>query len=305
MIRAGEVHRDEAVAKLMEVNNRPDPSHARRFLEYTAQNRISLNGLWARLDDRGYVVASVLVVPGAGRTAMVFASRPANAAEVPMIGAVIDRACGELNGCDVHLAQVLLDSTEVLERESFLCGGFVDLASLSYLERPVPRGRADERRSDPWPTGVSVVTYDESLQSQLVAILDASYEDTLDCPGLRGLRHTEDILQGHLASGLFDPQLWTLLKLNDQWVGALLLNPAVGQQSIELVYLGLAPSVRKRGLATRLLRHGLELMRGRPERVINLAVDDANRPALALYEREGFRSVLRRLALIRPTRRSR
>jgi ribosomal protein S18 acetylase RimI-like enzyme len=302
MIRVDGTRRDEAIAKLVEVHGRPDPSHARRFLEYTAQNRITLDGLWARLDQRGRITASVLVVPGAGRTAMVFATRQATAADAKLVGELINRACREISPTDVHLAQVLVDPNEPFERLAFLSGGFADLAALSYLERPVPRGRMDENVKVTWPAGVELHTYADSLRLDLVAILDASYEHTLDCPELRGLRHTEDSLAGHLAGGLQNPQLWTLLRVDGRWAGALLLNPSAGHQSIELVYLGLAAWARNRGLGWRLLRHGLELVRGRPERVINLAVDEANTPAIALYRREGFRPVLRRLALIRPVR---
>jgi ribosomal protein S18 acetylase RimI-like enzyme len=54
------------------------------------------------------------------------------------------------------------------------------------------------------------------------------------------------------------------------------------------------------GLGRMLLRHGLHLLRDRSERTLTLAVDDENKPAFAMYRSEGFRTVLRRLAMIRP-----
>ena len=45
---------------------------------------------------------------------------------------------------------------------------------------------------------------------------------------------------------------------------------------------------------------GLDLVAGRPERVITLAVDEKNDPALALYNRVGFRRVARRIAPLLP-----
>jgi ribosomal-protein-alanine N-acetyltransferase len=80
----------------------------------------------------------------------------------------------------------------------------------------------------------------------------------------------------------------------------LLLNRSPASNTIELVYLGLAPAARGRGLGRQLLRHGLHLLGRREERAITLAVDEQNDPALALYRGEGFRRVLRRIALIRP-----
>lgn len=307
-IAAGDVVRvdgrllDAAVVRLVESGASADPHHARRFLEYTSQHKISLDGFWALVDGHGNVQASVLSVPGAGRTAMIFASRPRNAGEVASIGRLIDYACGQLDPPAIHLAQTLLDMTDHLEHQSFTVGGFRELASLSYLERAVPRGRTNQLTPPTWPSDAEIRSFDDSLSDVMVAILDSSYEDTLDCPGLRGCRRTQDIFEGHRASGRFDPRLWTVLRIGGQWAGALLLNPAHGHQSIELVYLGLSKWVRGRGLGRSLLRHGLQLVRDRPERVINLAVDEANAPALALYQREGFRAVLRRRALIRPIR---
>ena len=96
--------------------------------------------------------------------------------------------------------------------------------------------------------------------------------------------------------------MWTLLSIDGKIGGTLLLNPASDRQSIELVYLGLAKWARGRGLGRMLLRHGFSLLAGRPERTINLAVDEANSPALSLYRSEGFVPVLRRVAMIRPVR---
>ena len=68
---------------------------------------------------------------------------------------------------------------------------------------------------------------------------------------------------------------------------------------MELVYLGLAPGARGRGLGRQLLRHGLGLLHERRERSVTLAVDSRNTPALSLYESEGFRPAVQRAALIR------
>jgi ribosomal protein S18 acetylase RimI-like enzyme len=153
-----------------------------------------------------------------------------------------------------------------------------------------------------WPPGATVHTYDDHRREELVSILEATYEGTLDCPDLCGRRDTADILEGHRSTGRFDPSLWTILRLDGRPAGVLLMNPSNVGGSIELVYVGLAPFARGRGLATQLLRHGLSLLGGRSERTISLAVDDRNAPALTLYRREGFRPVLRRIAMIRSIR---
>jgi len=76
-------------------------------------------------------------------------------------------------------------------------------------------------------------------------------------------------------------------------------NPAPPGEKIELVYLGLIPEARGRGLGSRLLRHGLRQIHQRTESTVSLAVDEQNTPAIQLYKQQGFRRVMRRMAMIR------
>ncbi|MEM7229219.1 MAG: GNAT family N-acetyltransferase [Planctomycetota bacterium] len=301
IIRVGEDRRLEAIQRLVDADGRGDPDHARRFLDSSASMGISLDDLFARLDDGNRIVASVLSVRSPGRTAMLFASHVRTPAEIPSLAGVIRHTGAVLDETDISLSQALLDPSEIRERSAFLQGGFHDLASLSYLERPIPNRR--QRPRIDWPDNVVAVPYEQSRHAEIIPLLNATYHDTLDCPGLFGLRETADILDGHVATGEFDPTLWTLLEVDEQLAGVLMLNPSTSSQSVELVYMGLAPIARGRGLGTRLLRHGLSLVSGRRERTVTLAVDDLNAPALHVYRREGFRRFLRRRALIRSDQR--
>jgi ribosomal protein S18 acetylase RimI-like enzyme len=291
--------RDEAVARLVWQPG-GDRDHGRRFLDYAQSHRIPLERLWARLDPLDRMQAVVLAVPSPGRTAILFASHPLAKDQVRSLGGVIDATCRSVAKEGVDVAQVLLDPSEQLEQNAFSSGGFMTLATLSYLERPVRPPRGYTAPPPQWPPGIKVVRYQPSLDSELLSVLDASYEETMDCPGLRGLRRTIDILDGHRHSGAFDPSLWTLLMINGDYVGALLLNPAMDASAIELVYLGLAKSARGLGLGRQLLRYGLRLIEARKEKNITLAVDEANLPAVSLYRAEGFRQAMRRVAMIRP-----
>ncbi len=298
IIRIDGDRRLEAIERLIGTGSGDDRTHAERFIDFSAANAIRLDALWSRLDEAGRIECSVLAVPSPGRTAMVFASRPRSRGGIARIGGLIDHVCHELLDMDVALAQALLGPNEVLERQAHEAGGFWTLAELSYLERSV-----GTRRDGPppaWSTGVAVEPYCDAHRDELLAALNESYEGTLDCPGLRGLRQTEDILEGHRGTGQFDPSLWTLLRVDGRVSGMLLLNPSSARDTVELVYLGVSPRVRGRGLGRQLLRHGVSLLSGRRERTVTLAVDNRNHPAIALYRSEGFRRVLRRLALIRP-----
>lgn len=300
VIRVPKQRQSEALERLVSAGTEPARESARRFIEYASQARISLDAMWACLDDRGRIERTLLAVPSPGRTAMLFVSRPRRPEDVAPAAELIERGSSELGGLGVHLAQVLLDPRDELERQAYEAGGFTFLATLSYLERAIPAPGQAPRCN--LPEDVSLQPCTDPHDARWVQALEASYEDTMDCPGLLGLRDTADIIEGHRSVGEFEPGLWTLMSVGDQPAGVLMLNPTPTNRTIELVYLGLAPFARGRGLATQLLRHGLALVAGRPERMMTLAVDEQNTPAIRLYQREGFRRTLRRIAYIRSAR---
>ncbi|HMN96952.1 MAG TPA: GNAT family N-acetyltransferase [Phycisphaerales bacterium] len=295
---------------------RADPSALARLLERPGARRDLLVAAFAE----GRCLAAAMALPCAGRTAQVIASQPETPREVAAVAEALAALCTALRPEEAIVAQALLEE-ERLESEpiparsrapapapgsgaghagllaSFFRAGFFDLATLEYLVREI---RSDESPAVASPPGgVEVIAWRRGDPS-LRAVLEASYEQTLDCPGLRGIRPTEDIIEGHLAAGRYQEGLWSLLRVDGRPLGALLLSPSHLGSDLELIYLGLAVAARGRGLGRFLLRHGLRQASLRRERRISLAVDRANAPAVALYRSEGFRKVAVRRALIRP-----
>ncbi|MHC4127185.1 MAG: GNAT family N-acetyltransferase [Planctomycetota bacterium] len=301
IVQVGATRRSEAIERLVSTGPATDRRAVQHFLHYAEANAVSLDGLWSRLGPDGRFDSTVLAVPSPGRTAMVFASHPAAATQTESIAQLIDHACRQVAAWGVELAQALLDPSEDLDHRMLEAAGFLELAVLSYQERPIAKTTPPRPQ---WPPGVRVRVepYRNELERDLATILNRSYEQTLDCPGLYGLRRTEDIIAGHKATGRFDPSLWTLLWVDEQPAGVALINPFPGHKTSELVYIGLAPFARGRGLGRPLLRHGLCLLQGRRERSLTLAVDQRNTPALALYGAEGFQQAVLRVAMIRSLR---
>src|SRR5690606_3899222 len=140
---------------------------------------------WSLTDATGRIVATALVVPGAGRVAMVFATRPATTAEVEPIGSLIAHASTSAASGNVRLVQALADPEEGLEVQAFEAGGLTRLATLRYLERQAPR--KGEFAPPLFEPPLRVVEWSRTRRRDMIRVLEATYLDTLDCPGLCGM----------------------------------------------------------------------------------------------------------------------
>jgi ribosomal protein S18 acetylase RimI-like enzyme len=287
------------------------------MLTAAAVHGIDLSLMWATVDRAAGGRATrarqvCLAVPGAGRTAMLILSGPAGgdeALERAERVACIEAACRHL-GCpesapprEVRLVQALPEPPEPWAVRAFEDAGFIKVGDLAYLRRPMwpPLVVAPPT----WPAGVTVrnverVGRGDPDRERLIAALERSYEDTLDCPELCGLRETSDILESHLATGVFDRGLWWLVLREGDPHGCVLLSRCPDQGSVELVYLGLSPQLRGQGIGSRLLEMALARVGGAPGEHITCAVDLRNGPAGRVYGRLGFSEFGRRVAMVRP-----
>ena len=89
-----------------------------------------------------------------------------------------------------------------------------------------------------------------------------SYEGTLDCPALNGVRDLPDVLASYRACGEFDPaERWFIACRGERDVGCLLLADHPDADQWEIVYVGLVPEERGRGSGLALTRHAQWLAR--------------------------------------------
>ncbi len=213
------------------------------------------------------------------------------------------------------MAQALTEPAHGWAKEAFLAAGFMHVGDLTYLRRT-----ADSSSVVPPPKlgdGVELRTFASveaaegrgAAEKVFGAALEASYEQTLDCPELCGLRSISDVLDSHRSTGQFDPRLWWVILgapagvalTTRKPLGCLLLNPCKDQQTIELVYIGLAMEARGKGWARPVLLHGISLAsQGRRSYEVACAVDDRNLPARNLYASLGFRESGHRVAMVKP-----
>ncbi|MFG0283733.1 MAG: GNAT family N-acetyltransferase [Phycisphaerales bacterium JB039] len=285
---------------------------AASFLEAAPEHGIDLDLFWGVVGPDGQVAEAALAVLGAGRTAMLFVSRPADGADHPEARAESVRAaCAGLQqrfGQRVVIAQGLPEPSEPWAERAFRDAGFLHVGNLAYLSRPLRAVDAATASQAHWPPGVAVrplrtLARGSEDRRQLAEAMERSYQSTLDCPELCGLRETEDVIDSHQATGRWTGSMWRLVTLRGQPEGCILLNPSPAHRSVELVYIGLGPALRGRGLGLRLLQDAIGAAAARRKRdgadTITCAVDRRNAPALRLYQRLGFREVSARLAFVR------
>ncbi|MEL7472128.1 MAG: GNAT family N-acetyltransferase [Planctomycetota bacterium] len=301
--RVAPEHAAAAAERLLGRRDAHSMTAARQFVQAAPSHGIDLSLLWTtRANPIGQVA---LVTPGAGRTAMLFLGEPrsddgpsdAVARELERLIDAVGEAIREDARHEVAVLQCLPLPTHDWAHSALRSSGYTHVGDLAYLSASL--GSQAPPRPDP-PGGVRVRLASELTgDDDLLRALDRSYEHTLDCPELCGLRSTRDILDSHRAAGEHDPTLWRLAYIDDRPEGICLVNPNADTGDAELVYLGLSTELRGRGVGAWLLARGMdETCRRGIDRMI-CAVDLRNTPALALYRRFGFTETSQRSAFVR------
>lgn len=294
-----------------------DPAESgTRFLKRAREHGIDLDLLWAVSFNGKDARQAVLVLPQAGRTGMIFLSGPGpdrlcgdrktqHADRVAVLRGAIEGAPRAL-GDGLHLLQALPSPEEWWTIDACTEAGMLRLGELAYLKRPIATRPHHKPSRDQWPDGVEIHPIrglGEDLDGPaLRTALERSYIDTLDCPGLCALRELPDVIESHRSAGQFDPSLWWIVTLHGRPEGCILLSPNPDTDSVELVYMGLGPDLRGRGLGVRLLETAIENANRLGLSEIACAVDKRNEPARSVYARLGFVEFARRIAFVVGTR---
>lgn len=182
--------------------------------------------------------------------------------------------------------------------------GFDRLATLDYLS-----GTIDEatQSKDSQVVGLRSDTLDWNRGDELnrfAAFVDQTYVETHDCPRLTEYRTALQTLRGYQASRAYAPDWWFRLAdpHSGENLGCLILanhqrdhddpNAGNGDDVAEIVYMGLVPSARGRGLGSEIVRLAKQIAGREGASRIILAVDQRNRPANSIYHRAGLQAVL-------------
>jgi ribosomal protein S18 acetylase RimI-like enzyme len=236
------------------------------------------------------LVGALVCVSLAGASALVWPPQSVDDGRRRQREDLLVRHAGDwLRRRGVKLAQALLPLDEDFRAAPLERNGFHHVTCLLYLRhglRPLPR-------SDGLPR-LAYLSYADAGEERFGAALLRTYEGTLDCPELNGVRPVEQVLAGHRAQGRFDPERWWLALEGGRPVGVLLLSEPADGGDGEVAYVGVAPEARRRGLGRELMLKALAEARAAGHSRLTLTVDARNRPARQLYLDLGFEPFDRR-----------
>jgi ribosomal protein S18 acetylase RimI-like enzyme len=232
------------------------------------------------------LVGALVCVPLRGASGLFW---PPHVLEGPRQREVEDRlvrfATDWLRRRGAKLAQALLPPDEAALADPLLRNGFAHVTRLLYLRHDL--GVLPEEGTGAVPN-VVFLPYRAETIDQFHQTLLRTYEATLDCPELNGVRDLAEIIDGHQGQGRHDPEHWWLAEEAGRPVGAVLTAELPDLGGWDLSYVGVVPEARGRGLGGRLTRKALVEARAAGAGCVTLAVDMRNGPAWNMYRRLGF-----------------
>lgn len=236
--------------------------------------------------DAGRLLGSMVVLPVPGASALVWPPQTLGGrGHKELEDQLVRHASAWLRQRGARLAQALLMSNEAYLAASLERNGFVHITSLWYLRHhlidlPLATLAGKER--------LTYQSFDSAPRDLFEQTLLATYEQTLDCPEVNGVRTVEQIMEGHASQGRHDPDRWWLALSGRRPVGVLLVTELPEWNAWDLSYVGVVPAARGRGLGRELVCKALFEARAAEAAQLTLSVDMRNRPARNLYQRLDF-----------------
>lgn len=232
----------------------------------------------------GALAGALIGVPIPGAAALIWPPRGRGPGDdVAIEDALFRDALTWLLAGGSRLIQVLLSAQEMDRAPCLTRNGFQHTTRLWYLRRSL-RVPGVHTGSD----ALAYQTYAPETAALFHQTLLRTYISTLDCPELNGVRSVDEIIAGHQAQGLFQPERWWLALHGGQPVGVLLLTEMPDSGSWDLSYLGIVPEARRQGHGRCLAQKAIREARRAGAADLTLSVDGRNDPARQLYQNLGF-----------------
>jgi mycothiol synthase len=232
-----------------------------------------------RMDEIGDVLE---IRPG--RVAALLVNRLATFAPEAAAGAVRDALEAARQG-GVRFVQSLIDPADQQGAELLQACGCSPVTDVLYLVCS-PAGREAAQSCE----GLRLVPVEDSpaMLERLSNTISRTYEGSQDCPRLNGLRPIDEVLASYRAVGESGLRHWFIGEHESADAGCILLAEHSTPRELEIVYMGIVPEFRGRGLGMGLVRQAQRLANELNFERLTLAVDAKNQPALAIYRAAEF-----------------
>jgi ribosomal protein S18 acetylase RimI-like enzyme len=229
-----------------------------------------------------------------GKVGALYPPRTTGGKSSAIATALLTAACNQLQRAGAGMVQCLLRHDGKADKQLLVEAGFEHFGDLFYLvceavEFPQSAPSAE----------LVFEPYRPAIHAEFAALVEATYEGTLDCPRMNGVRTIDETLDGYRGEGQCDPSRWLVVRRSGAVIGCLLLADYPDQENYELVYMGLVPAARGHGWGKRIARHAQWRAREAGRQRLVVAADAANLPALRMYTGVGFRVWDRRSVLVR------
>lgn len=191
-------------------------------------------------------------------------------------------AAERLDSQEIQFTQALIEHADDASRQLLNREGFPEGARLSIWNRAIGLPGTGGRQK------LCSIGYAPEFGERFARTFERTLIGSLDCPIIGSQRNGIEALAAHQATGRFHPRLWRLYQHEGMDIAVLLVADFPETSSCELAYLGVVPEVRGRGWGRTLVGDAIEIGKGLGREYIDVAVDNANYPAVAMYEQMGF-----------------
>ncbi|MCD0457851.1 GNAT family N-acetyltransferase [Roseiconus lacunae] len=147
--------------------------------------------------------------------------------------------------------------------------------------------------------GIRLTPYQSKDRTLLINLSEAISKESLDCPALSGIRDYGNVVDSQLHRQGCTPSHWRIVWIDYEPIGAVLVSTHNSLPHAELVFLGIVPAARGRGIGRQLIRHAKHLAATAKVQSLSLNCDNDNFPAISTYQRAGFQSVGRSAVFVK------
>jgi ribosomal protein S18 acetylase RimI-like enzyme len=253
-------------------------------LELVRQGELNPEGILVARSESD-LVGALVCTPVPGASALVWPPQAlADGGQEWVEDRLVEYASTWLRQCGARLAQALLIPKDVSLAAPLQRNGFKHITSLWYMRHNLDRSQSLQSEDQ----RLTYQTYRDGDPALFQRTLLRTYEATLDCPEVNGVRTIDEIIAGHQTQGRHDPARWWLGLEEGRPAGVLLVTEVPEWHGWDLSYIGVVPEARRRGVGRDMTRKAVREARAAGKVQLTLSVDTRNQPAWNLYRNLGF-----------------